>query len=492
MIGKTISHYKIIETLGQGGMGVVYKAEDTKLKRTVALKFLPQELTRDAEAKERFIREARAASTLEHNNICNIHEIDETADGQLFIVMAFYEGQTLKQKIDQGLLGIDEAIDIAQQIARGLHKAHQQNIIHRDIKPANILLDTDGVVKILDFGLAKLAGQAQLTRDNSTLGTVAYMSPEQISGSEVDQRSDIWSLGVVLYEMVTGQLPFKGEYEQAIMYSILNEQPKPPTAVRSCLPIELERIILKALAQNSDERYQHMDEIITELKAIQKSGTSVPSRQKEKEKPRSFLKTGTASLLILLIIAAGFILGKYVFFKPAVGSAPLPIAVINFENITGEAQYDYLRTAIPNLLISKLEQSHFLRVTTWERMHDLLQQMGKPKVETIDKNLGFELCRRDSVNFIVLGSFTKAGNVFATDVKVLDVQSKRLLKSASARGEGAGSILKSQIDQLSEQIIRGIGIFPKKEKLEPQISVAEITTNSLKAYRYYLKATSAF
>ncbi|MHC5077130.1 MAG: serine/threonine protein kinase, partial [Planctomycetota bacterium] len=202
MIGKTISHYRIIEKLGTGGMGEVYKAEDTKLNRTVALKFLPPDLTRDEETKKRFIHEAQAASVLEHHNICNIHEIDQTGEGQLFVVMACYEGETLKEKIEREPLKIDKAIDIAIQISQGLTKAHEKGIIHRDIKPSNIFITTDGIVKIIDFGLAKLAGRTVLTKEGSTLGTVNYMSPEQTRGEEVDRRTDIWSLGVVLYEMI--------------------------------------------------------------------------------------------------------------------------------------------------------------------------------------------------------------------------------------------------------------------------------------------------
>ncbi|MFC1502298.1 serine/threonine-protein kinase, partial [bacterium] len=195
MIGKTISHYRIIEELGRGGMGVVYKAQDTKLKRTVALKFLPPELTKDPEAKKRFIHEAQAASALDHSNICTIHEVDETEEGQVFIVMACYGGKTLKEKISKGPLPIEESIDIAMQIAQGLQEAHDKKIIHRDIKSANVIITDKGQVKIMDFGLAKLTGQTVLTKEGSTLGTVAYMSPEQTQGKKVDARSDIWSLG---------------------------------------------------------------------------------------------------------------------------------------------------------------------------------------------------------------------------------------------------------------------------------------------------------
>ena len=236
MIGRTISHYKILEKLGQGGMGVVYKAEDISLERTVALKFLPPHLVSAAEAEERFIHEAKAASALDHNNICNIHEIGKTDDGQTFIAMAYYEGETLREKIEREPLKLEEAVDIAVQVAQGLAQAHEKGIVHRDIKPANIFLTDDGLVKILDFGLAKLAGNTKLTKDGSTLGTVAYMSPEQTRGDFVDFHTDIWSLGVVLYEMLTGQLPFRGDYEQAIMYAILNSEPEPAETIRKELP----------------------------------------------------------------------------------------------------------------------------------------------------------------------------------------------------------------------------------------------------------------
>jgi serine/threonine protein kinase len=218
MIGQTVSHYKITEKLGGGGMGVVYKAQDTKLKRTVALKFLPPELTRDKDAKTRFIREAQAASALQHNNICTIHEIGDTEDGRMFICMDCYDGETLNEKIAGGPLPVGEAIDIAIQVAEGLSRAHELGMVHRDIKPANILVTNDGVVKIVDFGIAKLAGMTKVTRTGATVGTVAYMSPEQARGEEVDSRSDVFSLGAVLYELLTGSDPFPGDHVAAVMY----------------------------------------------------------------------------------------------------------------------------------------------------------------------------------------------------------------------------------------------------------------------------------
>ena len=230
MVGSSISHYKILEKLGEGGMGVVYKAEDTKLGRPVALKFLPSHLLGDTEVRKRFEREAKASAALSHANVCTVHEIDE-ADGQTFIAMEFIEGESLDKRIEKGPLKLDEALDIAQQIAQGLDAAHEKGVVHRDIKPQNVMVDSKGHVTIMDFGLAQLTQASLLTRPDQTMGTTFYMSPEQTEGSGTDRRTDIWSLGVVLYEMVTGQRPFKGDYDKAVMYSILNEAPEPPTAL---------------------------------------------------------------------------------------------------------------------------------------------------------------------------------------------------------------------------------------------------------------------
>lgn len=270
MIGKTISHYKVLEQLGGGGMGVVYKAQDTRLDRFIALKFLPPELSRDEEANKRFIQEAKSASALDHPNICTIHDIGETEDGQLFIAMANYDGQTLKQRIAQGPLPIAEALEVVIQMTEGLIKAHGAEIIHRDIKPANIMITADGLIKILDFGLAKLEGEPRLTTFGTTLGTVAYTSPEQARGEEADARSDTWSVGVTLYEMVSGQVPFQGE-QAAVMHAIQTTEPQPLTALRSGVPLELERIVGRALSKRPEDRYQTVSDLRSELLRIQRT-----------------------------------------------------------------------------------------------------------------------------------------------------------------------------------------------------------------------------
>jgi serine/threonine protein kinase len=277
MIGRVIAHYRIVGPLGGGGMGVVYKAQDLSLERIVALKFLPPELTRDPDAKTRFLQEARAASALDHPNICTIHEVGETDEGHLYLAMACYDGETLKQRLQRGRLPIDEALETAQQVARGLVKAHRHGIVHRDIKPANLMITADEIVKILDFGIAKLAGAAGLTRAGSSLGTPGYMSPEQARGEEVDPRTDVWSLGAVLYEMVTGRRPFRGEHEQTVLYSLFNDEPEPVQLLRPDAPPELARIIGRMLAKDPEQRYPTAAAAFADLRALYGPATGTGS-----------------------------------------------------------------------------------------------------------------------------------------------------------------------------------------------------------------------
>ena len=488
MIGKIISHYKIIERIGSGGMGVVYKAQDLKLDRFVAIKFLPPSFSSDEEAKKRFIHEAKAASTLQHNNICTIHEIDETTDGQLFICMDYYQGETLKEKIKDEKLKIKEILDYATQIAQGLASAHEKGIIHRDINPANIFITERNEVNILDFGLAKSNAYTKITKMDSTKGTIAYISPEQAKGKDATHQSDIWALGVVMYDMLTGQLPFKGDYDQVLIYSILDKEPEKITSLNPEIPVELGYIVSRALEKNLDSRYQNIEEMLTDLLSFKKNSTvssdteSIIQRKKKVKRLKTAIIPGT----IIVIAAAIFYLISSIFISEVKSEIPTTLAVISFENQTGDSSYDYLQKAIPNLLITNLEQSEHLQVTTWERMRDLLKQIDKEEVKIIDKDLGFELCRMDDIDAIVLGSFVKAGDVFATDVKVLDVVTKKLIKSANTKSEGLASILESQIDYLSKEIAEGIGLSPMEIRSVP-LKIADVTTTSMEAYNYFLR-----
>ncbi len=304
-------------------MGVVYKAEDTKLERPVALKFLPAHLLGDEEVKKRFKREAKAAAALDHSNVCTVYEIDE-ADSKTFISMALIEGESLDKKIERGPLKLDEALDIAQQIAKGLEAAHEKGVVHRDIKPQNVMVDSKGHVTIMDFGLAQLTQASLLTRPGQTMGTMFYMSPEQTQGSGTDHRTDIWSRGVVLYEMITGQQPFKGDYDKAVMYSILNEEPEPVTALRTGVPMLMEEYVGKCLAKEAGDRYQHASDISVDLRMLVeklKSGRSTISRttnpapgiptvaasDQTASPARTLLWPAVAALLAIVAVALAFL-----------------------------------------------------------------------------------------------------------------------------------------------------------------------------------------
>jgi serine/threonine-protein kinase len=372
--GKLISHYKILDKIGAGGMGEVCLAEDTKLDRKVALKFLPKEFTKNKDAKERFKREAKAAAALNHPNIVTIYEINEYED-QIYIAMEYVEGRTLKELIIENFkmqnanlkfemnnlqFSIEKIIQITTQICEGLNAAHKANIIHRDIKPQNIIIDKENRVKILDFGLAKLKGVGQLTKESSTLGTVHYLSPEQAMGKEVDHRTDIWSLGVVLYEMITGQLPFKGDYEQAVVYSILNENPVSIRKLLPGFPDEIENIVFKILEKKQEHRHQRCQEIVADLQAFIRKAQPFDKKTKQKKEKsltrnRKFLQFGLPLLTILLI------LGWFIFIFNQNHQLD-SIAILPFQNSSQDPNMEFLSKEIPANIINSLSRLPNLRV----------------------------------------------------------------------------------------------------------------------------------
>jgi serine/threonine protein kinase/Tfp pilus assembly protein PilF len=487
MIGKTISHYKILEKLGEGGMGVVYKAEDLKIKRTVALKFLPPELTRDPEAKERFIQEAQAASALDHPNICVIHEIDETkpapadaGDGQMFICMAYYDRETLKKKIVSGQLTVDSVIDIAIQIAQGLVKAHKHGIVHRDIKPGNIMIIKDGMVKILDFGLAKLAGQVGLTKTGTTVGTVSYMSPEQARGEEVDHRTDIWSFGVVLYEMVSGKLPFRGEYDQAVVYSIMNEQPEPLIPVgsgRSGVPMELESIINKCLEKKTSDRYQHVDELIVDLWNLKKKSKPgvIPSTKELKRKDRRPTSPFIIPIIFLLfsivVVSAYFIIKGKKTEKPELKS----IAVLPFANLRSDPDTDFLSYALADRVIGALAYIKSISV----RASSSIRKYENQVVDAL--SAGNDL----KVNYILAGNYLKQANYIRLSVELVNVYANEMIwrESIEVQYENAFTLQ----DIVSEKVTRGLRIHFSEDERDRMRK--DVPQNPL-AYEFYLRSIS--
>ena len=405
--GSTIAgKYQIIEELGRGGMGVVYKAHDTKLKRTVALKFLPSELTHISEVKERFMREAQAAAALDHPNICTVHEFDESEE-KTFISMAYIEGQSLKKKIESGPLELDEALSTALQVAEGLKGAHKKGVVHRDIKSANIMVTEDNQAKIMDFGLARKTGGTLLTKEGMTMGTIAYMSPEQARGEEVDHRTDIWSFGVVLYETFTGQLPFKGEHDQGVVYSILNEQPKPVTDLQAEIPGAIEQIVGKALEKNPDERYQQIDDLLDDLRSISEGivpeGVRARLRKaKLLKRKRAILYAGTVALVIIAVIMLTLFTGR----TEAIDS----IAILPLENLTGDAGQEYFVDGVTDELIGELGQISALRV---------ISRQSVMRYKESDKPLS-EIARELNVDAVVEGTVHQVGESVRIRVQLID------------------------------------------------------------------------
>ncbi|MEJ2636745.1 MAG: protein kinase [Calditrichia bacterium] len=470
MIGKTISHYKILEELGAGGMGVVYKAKDTKLNRFVALKFLLSDLTRDEEAKNRFISEAQAASALDHPNICTIYEINETDDGQMFIAMACYEGESLKEKLESGPLPIDTALDIASQIARGLEKAHDKGIVHRDIKPANIFVTGDGQVKIIDFGLAKLSGRTLLTKTGSTLGTVAYMSPEQTRGEKIDHRTDIWSAGIVLYEMLTGQLPFRGEYDQAIIYSIMNEAHAPITGFRTGVSLELVRIVNKMLEKNPDDRYQSMSELLLDLKGISQGNKSNMSEKSASllnlsQIKRSYVFIPLIAVFVTIIFYFGYLSTEE---KSIIGS----IAVLPLENLSGIADQEYFVDGMTDALIAELAQISSIRV---------ISRTSAMQYKNVRKPI-HEIAEELNVDALVEGSVLYDDKQVRITVQLIQANPEQHLWAHNYRRD------LHNIFELQEEVVQGIA-----QEINITLTPDEqLRLNSAKfvdpeVYRIYLK-----
>ncbi|MFQ5674821.1 MAG: protein kinase [bacterium] len=480
MIGQEILHYKIVEKLGEGGMGVVYKANDTKLKRDVAIKFLPRQIAATEEERQRFKIEAQVAAALNHSNIATIHAIEEV-DDEIFIVMEYIEGQELREIVGAtGPVTPTEAIDYAIQIAEGLQAAHKRGIIHRDIKSSNIMITEDYQVKIMDFGLARFSGQTMFTKSGTTLGTVAYMSPEQARGEKVDHRTDIWSLGVVLYEILTGQLPFPGDYEQAVIYSILNEKPKLISNTPAEVPEVWQQIIDKALAKEANERYQSAGGVLDDLRAVQQaksiSTLTVTSRKR--------LAMWLAPALLILLVGIWF----FTQFEFS-GRKEMPvltaktIAVMPF-SVRGSEQFDYLGEGMVNLLSTSLDGAGDLRSVN---AHALLGFVGVDHSGAFSNKRAKSVAEHFDAGRYVVGDIVEAGGRLQISASLFDrQQDSQALASESVGGEAEE--LFELVDRLAARLVAGLltGATARRTRL------AAMTTSSLPAMKAFLEGEQSY
>ena len=489
------SRYQIVEELGGGGMGRVYRAHDTKVGEEIAVKVIKPEIAADKSTVERFKNELKIARKIVHKSVGRVYDLNEDR-GTYYITMEYVRGEDLKAFIrSSGQMAVGTSLRVARQVAEGLAEAHALGVVHRDLKPSNIMIDRDGNARIMDFGIARLVGARGITGGNMMVGTPEYMSPEQVEGEEAGPESDIYSLGVVLFEMLTGRVPFEGETPLSVAVKQKSEAPPDPRKLNPQIPPDLDRVILKCLEKDKERRYRSAADVLADLAGVEKSLPTTaqplpvrkPMTSKEITVRLPSKKVWIPAAAMVLALAA-FLVWQFI---PEKEGARRAIAVVGFKNQSGDPALDYLREAIPHLLITSLEQSKRLRVTSWERMKDILRNSGRDAAAVFDEDAVFDACRKEGIEAVVLGSFVKAGQTFATDVQVLDASTKHILKSASARGDGIDSILKSQIDDISRTIRRGIALPPLKIEA-PSRKIIDLTTSSMEAYNYYLKAREAY
>jgi len=464
-------------------MGTVYKAEDTKLKRIVALKFLPAHAVGDEQQRLRFTREAQAAAALDHPNICSVHEIEE-ADGHTFISMTYCEGDTLKELAERGDLGLEHSLDIAIQVAEGLVEAHDKGIVHRDIKPANIMVSDKFQAKITDFGLARLADHPGVTRTGTAVGTILYMSPEQMHGETVDNRSDIWSLGVVLYELIAGVHPFHGEYDAAIIYSILNNKPEPIDKLVPGAPEELSRILDRSLEKQPEKRYQRVDEMLEDLERLRGNLALSPSRPQRNDVRRYALRAAAVLAAAAVLVIAVYAYLSTLTFR--LTQEPISVAVVDFDNRTDDPDF----SCLTDLLITDLEQCPFINIMSRQRFDELRRNAG---VVSLDDSTALALSSMAGIQTIVFPRILQLGQTYRINASVFKVSSRQLLFDKVVQGRGADNIF-DMIDELLAMIkteLKDLEIIPSGEP-DHYLPLKRLTTSSMAAYKSYAKGDSLY
>ncbi|HEX6792093.1 MAG TPA: protein kinase [Candidatus Krumholzibacteria bacterium] len=472
MIGRRIHHYEIVEKLGEGGMGVVYRAQDTRLGRPVALKFLHPAVLAVPGESERLLVEARAAAGLNHPNICTVYEINEV-DGQTFIAMQLVEGTTLRDRVLSGQIDVGEALRWLLQVSDGLSEAHRRGIVHRDMKSSNIMITPGGRAVIMDFGLARPSGQPRPDERFSSRGTSSYMAPEHSRGDAIDQRADIWSLGVVLYEMLSGQLPFPGDYEQAVLYSIAHDTPRPIRELRPDLADDVARIVERCLEKDPAARYQGLDELSAALR-------DALDHLRGSARAWSRVRMAAVAGAAVLTLAAAIFTVDFLRGRRAGGQDRVPIAVIDINNDTHEPALE----GLSGMLITALEQSRRLQVMSRSHMFDIAKTLGKGDATRIDESLGQQICDAAGVDALVIPTVRRFGELYTIDLKVLDTRTHRYVYSARQEGRGAESI-----PRLIDTIARGIRIDLRDsaDAVANTIPVADLTTVNLDAYHAYFE-----
>lgn len=519
MIGRRLSHYEIVEEISRGGMGVVYRAKDVNLGREVALKVLPADLIHDQARKERLLQEARAASVLEHPHIAVIHAVGE-AEGVTFIAMELIRGEKLSDTLARGPLSQKRALDLAAEVAEGLARAHDKGIVHRDLKPANVMVTDDGHAKIIDFGLAKLVDpipgdsetatvQAGRTEPGMVMGTVNYMSPEQARGGKVDHRSDVFSFGAMLYEMLTGRVPFQGQSQLDTLHAILN-QPIPQLPSMSGLPAEtaaeIQRLIAKCAAKDPDDRFQGMRDVVVDLRATRRrlesaSGSTVAV-------PATASVPGastTRSMGVTAIAAIAATIALFVavwFWRPwATGSTPTTgdrpsVAVLYFENQTGDPSLDWMRTGVTDMMVTDLSQSPDIEVLGTDRVYQILDELNRADDKVISADVVQQVANRAGVDRVLIGSYVKAGDTIRINARLQEADTGRIVTSERVEGVGESSLF-TIVDELTRRIKSQMAALaaPRPTNLlgrpgeTPETGLdrglTEITTSSIEAYRYY-------